>query len=188
MHCIISYLCCSKNNLEHFQLLFPTDISQSSTYYKFWTLSLIKLKPSFQLGTNYRRLAVVQVHLLEKHLPDPLSTFHQNTLLYIINIITIIFLITIIITVILLVPAHKPLVAWSGPTHPPHPSRPSARATSEHHDHQNDLSCHGDDDDYSSHDDDHHDDEDDIFDITEVASLMSRLGWRRPRAGTTTTM
>ena len=164
------------------------------------------MKPSFQLGTNYRRLAVVQVHLLDKHLPDPLSTFHQITLLYIINIsiifliktititliitiiITIIFLITIIITLILLVPAHKPLVAWSGPTHPPPSSRPSARATSEHHDHQNDLSCHGDDDDYSSYDDDHHDDEDDIFDITEVALLMSRLGWRRPRAGTTTTM
>ena len=163
-------------------------------------MSMIKMKTSFQLGTNYRRLAVVQVHLLEKHLP--LSTFHQNTLLYIITIsiifliktiiitiiITIIFLITIIITVILLVPAHKPLVAWSGPTHPPPSSRPSARATSEHHDHQNDLSCHGDDDDYSSYDDDHHDDEDDIFDITEVALLMSRLGWRRPRAGTTTTM
>ena len=163
------------------------------------------MKPSFQLGTNYRRLAVVQVHLLDKHLPDPLSTFHQITLLYIINIsiifliktititliITIIFIIktiTIIITLILLVPAHKPLVAWSGPTHPPPSSRPSARATSEHHDHQDDLSCHGDDDDYSSYDDDHHDDEDDIFDITEVALLMSRLGWRRPRAGTTTTM
>ena len=163
------------------------------------------MKPSFQLGTNYRRLAVVQVHLLDKHLPDPLSTFHQITLLYIINIsiifliktititliIIIIFIIktiTIIITLILLVPAHKPLVARSGPTHPPPPSRPSARATSEHHDHQDDLSCHGDDDDYSSYDDDHHDDEDDIFDITEVALLMSRLGWRRPRAGTTTTM
>ena len=97
------------------------------------------MKPSFQLGTNYRRLAVVQVHLLDKHLPDPLSTFHQITLLYIINIsiifliktititliitiIVIIKTITIIITLILLVPAHKPLVAWSGPTHPPHPS------------------------------------------------------------------
>ena len=27
-----------------------------------------------------------------------------------------------------------------------------------------------------------------IFLITKVASLMARLGWRRPRAGTTTTM
>ena len=27
-----------------------------------------------------------------------------------------------------------------------------------------------------------------IFLITQVASFMARLGWRRPRAGTTTTM
>ena len=109
-----------------FSCFFPTDISQSSIYCKFWTLSLIKMKRSFQLGINYRRLAVVQVHLLEKHLSDL-----QITLLYIINltiitiitiIITIIFLITIIMTLILPVPADKPLVAWSGPTHPPPPS------------------------------------------------------------------
>ena len=49
----------------------------------------------------------------------------------------------------------------SGPTHRPPPSRPSARATSEYHEHQNDLSCHGDDGDYSGHDDDDDDGDDD---------------------------
>ena len=81
----------------------------------------------------------------------------------------------------------------SGPTHRPPPSRPSARATSEYHEHQNDLSCHGDDGDYSGHDDDDDDgdddgdgddddNEDDIFDrpsriVHGQAWLAETQGW-----------
>ena len=81
------------------------------------------------------------------------------------------------------VPAHKPLVTWSGPTHPPPASRPSARATSDYHDHQNDLSCHGDDDDYSSHDDDDDDDDGDNISyhpsriVHGQAWLVETQGW-----------